>query len=548
MSTLTDQELRATMYFAVGVTSESQYDAYRLAVAGDNPRTPALEPADNSGYTIGTIQTDLGQHYQPNVHNGENVPRDLINSYQEWARTNQPTLTLSQEQADQAIADLGRNGRTIRSQEGRPLDALVQSRLDGYLSSDGGISWVHDRDVAQIDKLMDRAIAPLQRSTLYQNASLDDQVKLATMVGKAYNQNEVRSSPMIQRIESNQYQSVADVSAAIDNLSAKATHDYFEQGRDKALRGADVVNVLRNADTNSPLAAAWSSVLANPLVNPTALGNDQAHPNLSHEYPVVKNLFLHYDRAQGFVVALDRAGSYQNAAADRTDPTRFSGAGFYASGNDLVNWDRNGNGHAFLNGAWSSVERADLSRARNKDGSTDLNISDDGQTHRLLHVDPNAPALRPQQQLPTNRTGPNDPTHPDHAMLIRIREGVQNLGGQANVPFDENSERLCRSLLAACKDNRDSYGNAADHSMASNALTRVDHIVAGPNHIFAVQGALDDPTHLRAHVSASQAMQTPVEQSDAKLLAANQSISQESALTQQRENMQNQNSGKTMSA
>jgi hypothetical protein len=81
MSALTDQELRATLYFAVGVTSESGYSAFRLVVAGDNPRTPAIEPADNSGYTIGTIQTDLGQHYQPGLAGGENVPRDLVEAY-----------------------------------------------------------------------------------------------------------------------------------------------------------------------------------------------------------------------------------------------------------------------------------------------------------------------------------------------------------------------------------------------------------------------------------------------------------------------------------
>jgi hypothetical protein len=73
MSNLTDQELRATLYFAVGVTSESGYMAYQLAVAGDNPRTPTLDVADNSGCTIGTIQTDLGQHYQLNVPNSDNV-------------------------------------------------------------------------------------------------------------------------------------------------------------------------------------------------------------------------------------------------------------------------------------------------------------------------------------------------------------------------------------------------------------------------------------------------------------------------------------------
>ncbi|MCC4601830.1 hypothetical protein [Xanthomonas melonis] len=387
MSRLTDQELRATLYFAVGVTSESGYAAYRLEVAGDNLRTPLLEPADNSGYTIGTIQTDLGQHYQPDVPNGENVPRDLVNAHQQWAHEQQQDLVLSQQQVDEAIADLGRNGRAIRADAGRPLDAEVKSRLDTFLSSNEGISWVHQRDVAQIEKLMDRAIAPLQRSELYQNASLDDQVKLATMVGKAYNQNEARTASMIRSIETNQYHSLADVSAAIDGLNPRVTGrgDYLESGRDKALEGADVVNALRNADSHSPLATAWNNVVADPLVDPTTLNSPRAGQALAHEYAVVKNLFLHYNRAEEFVNALDRGATYQNASTDRTDPTRFNGAGFYAAGNNLVNWDKTGKGHAFLNGAWSGVERQHLTRARNDDGTTDLNISENGQTRRLLN-------------------------------------------------------------------------------------------------------------------------------------------------------------------
>lgn len=542
MSRLTDQELRATLYFAVGVTSESRYAAYRLEVAGDNPRTPTLEPADNSGYTIGTIQTDLGQHYQPNDPHGENVPRDLVNAYQGWARTNQPHLVLNQAQADRAIADLGRDGSAIRGDAGRPVDADVKARLDTFLSSDAGISWVHERDVAQIDKLMDRAIAPLQRSDLYQNASLDDQVKLTAMVGKAYNQNEVRAGPMIRNIENNQYHSVADVSAAIDGLSPRRSGrgDYFEMGRDDALRGADVVNALRNADRASPLATAWSNVLADPLVNPTALNADRAHQNLPHEYPVIKNLFIHDDRAQGFVEALNRGATYQYASTDHAHPTHFNGAGFYAAGNDLVNWNKDGQGHAFLNGTWTSVDRQNLSRARNEDGTTDLNINENGQTRRLLHVDPHAPELRPARQEPAGHAGPDNPAHPDHAMLLQIRDGVQRLGNQTGVAFDESSERLCRSLLAACKDNRDQYPDVGGYSMSGNALTRVDHVVAGPERIFAVQGALNDPAQLRAHVPVQEAMQTPVEQSDAKLAVANQAISQELAMTQQREQSRSQ--------
>jgi hypothetical protein len=535
MSNLTDQELRATMYFAVGVTSESGYEAYQLAVAGDNRRTPNLEVADNSGYTIGTIQTDLGQHYQPNVPNGENVPRDLINAYQGWAASNRPTEVLTTEQVTQSIADLGRNGRAIKADGGRPLDAQVQSRLDTFLASDAGVSWVHARDVAQIDKMMDNAIAPLQRSTLYQNASLDDQVKLASIVGKVYNQNESRAAPLLRNLENNQYNSLADVNTAIDGL-VKKHGDYFEGGRDKALLGADVVNSLRNANTQSPLANAWSNVLANPLVDPTTLSNDRAHQNLSHQYPTVKNLFLHYDRAEAFTGALDRGGTYQNAATDRADPTRFNGAGFYAAGNDLVNWNRRGEGHAFTNGAWSGVDRADLSRARNADGTTDVNLNESGQTRQLLHVDPHAPVLRPPAPAPAGRTGPDDPAHPDHAMLNQIRDGVRGLGAQNGVAFDDGAERLCHSLLAACKDNRDQYAGS-NYSLLANALTRVDHVVAGPEHVFAVQGRLDDPAQLRAHVPVAEAMQTPVEQSDAKLLAANQAISQEQVAVRQ-QNMQ----------
>ena len=395
---LSDAELRATLYFAVGVTSESGYAAYQLAVAGDRAATPALEPADNSGYTIGTLQTDMGQHYRPNVPGGENVPRDLVNAYQNWARSTHPDWVLTDLEAQQTISDLGRNGNAIRAQQGRAVDATVKSRIDSFLSTDDGINWVHARDVAQANKLMDRVITPLQRSDVYQNASADDQVRLAVIVGKAFNQNEDRSTALIEAIERNQYQSVAEVNAAVNNLSPRRTGDYFEQGRDKALLGANVVNSLRNTGPDNPLSSAWQNVLANPLVNPTLLNQDQAHPNLDSEYPTVKGLFLHYDRAQPFTESLERGGAYQNAPVDRQNPSQFTGAGFYASGNDFVTWNRNGEGHAYIGGAWSEVDRSDLTRTRNADQTTDLNINRNGTIERLLHVDPDAPVLRPVQQ------------------------------------------------------------------------------------------------------------------------------------------------------
>ncbi|MEA9709167.1 XVIPCD domain-containing protein, partial [Xanthomonas campestris] len=149
--------------------------------------------------------------------------------------------------------------------------------------------------------------------------------------------------------------------------------------------------------------------------------------------------------------------------------------------------------------------------------------------HTYVPVVPIAPAPPPPR-------GPDDPAHPDHALLEQARGGVRKLDEEVGKPYDAMSERISRSLLAVCKDNRDAYPGAGDRSLAENALTRVDHVVMGKTgNVFAVEGRLDDPAHKRVHVDVEQAIKTPVEQSDQQLLAANQALAQERALTQQHE-------------
>lgn len=139
----------------------------------------------------------------------------------------------------------------------------------------------------------------------------------------------------------------------------------------------------------------------------------------------------------------------------------------------------------------------------------------------------------------TSRSGlkPTDPDHPDHAMLEQIRRGVGELDRNVGKPYDDVSERLSRSLLAASKDNRDLYPDRGDISLSSNALRSADHVVMGTDgrYVFAVEGDLRDPAHKRAAVEVATAIKTPVEQSDARLEAANQAIAQEQQLIQQRE-------------
>lgn len=131
---------------------------------------------------------------------------------------------------------------------------------------------------------------------------------------------------------------------------------------------------------------------------------------------------------------------------------------------------------------------------------------------------------------------PEDVSHPDHAMLEQIRSGVRKIDESVGKPYDDMSERVSRSLLAACKDNREAYPDKLDYSLTGNALSRVDLVVMGKNgNLFAVEGRQDDPAQKRAHVQLDQAINIPVEQSDEKLLAANQAIAQQKEMTQQQE-------------
>lgn len=139
--------------------------------------------------------------------------------------------------------------------------------------------------------------------------------------------------------------------------------------------------------------------------------------------------------------------------------------------------------------------------------------------HRRNLADPLPP---PVNQPGPGRRRPVDRDHPDHVMLEQIRDGIRKMDADIGKPYDDASERLSRCLLPECK---------------GAGLRRVDHVVMGKEgiNLFAVQGALMDPAHLRAHVRTEQAIHAPVEQSDERLLAINHAIAERQELARQRE-------------
>ena len=411
MPGLTDNEARALSYFAIGVSSEGGDVAYRLSFAG-NYRTDAhgntvMDPIGNSGFSIGTLQTDLGQHPE--------VATQLTDAYQAWARTEHPEWVLNANQRTQTIADLGRTGRQIEAQHGRPLDGTVKSHLDAFMASDAGVDFVHRHDAAQVERLMTNAIAPLQRTPLYQHASEQDQARLITMTAKLYNQSETYGSRLVEQIQNGQHHSVDDVRHSIDRYPG-----YVTEGRDHALAGAALFNDLRATDANHPLRPAWNTVVADPLVNPTRLGNDPTRPNLPHEYAAIRDAFTDPAHSRPMVQALGEGGSYAKGSNHR---------GFYAEGRDLVTWDRSGHGHALINGQWSSVNSRDVSTHVNADRTLDVNVHRNGADERLLHIThPGNVRSQPAGRAPGHAPGHASGDHVQHAGTLREHDHSPQVG------------------------------------------------------------------------------------------------------------------------
>mgnify|MGYP000848686793 CR=1 FL=1 len=274
--TLSKEDFQTIAYFAVGVSSESKSNAYKLVIAA-NTKNGKLYPVGNSGYSIGTIQTDLGQHPE--------VVKDLVDAYQKWALETKPEWKLSEKQEKDIIHDLGRTGREIKKEDGRPLPAEFKARFDQFFSSKDGITWVHTRDVKQINKIEKNIFTPLQETELYKKLSFDDKIQLVAVTSKLYNQSERNGRTVLQEIKNGKFHSVNEVNNRIDSI-LEAKNDYIETGRKEAVLGAILISQLNKMGKNNILFDEWDSVKTNPLKNPSKLEGDK-----KNSYDEIRKLF-----------------------------------------------------------------------------------------------------------------------------------------------------------------------------------------------------------------------------------------------------------------
>lgn len=294
---LSNDDARALAYFAVGVGSEGSIGgrdvSHRLSFAG-NEKDGKLNPIGNSGYSLGTLQTDLGAHPE--------VAQPLVAAYQGWAKTYHPDWVLDSKQQQETVADLGRNGNAIRADGGRSLDSSVKARLEEFMKSDAGKTFVHERDERQVNLLTrpDGVLTKLQAAPLYQDSSHEDQARLATIALKIENQTGGQGAVWKRDEHGKSHKAVDGLVDGISKGDIKGMDDvkhwvgkhpqYVRDGVAHALQGTETYLRLERTDPKSDLHRAWQSVKTNATTDPGKLDSTST---LGKDYSTVKDQFLH---------------------------------------------------------------------------------------------------------------------------------------------------------------------------------------------------------------------------------------------------------------
>jgi hypothetical protein len=389
--------------------------------------------------------------------------------------------------------------------------------LNAYLRSDPGREFVSSLNQEQVAKKWTNVGEPLSRIEWLTELRQSDPAQATEIVAQAmklYNQNEVRGGRLIEHLENNE-------------LTSEQTHDWIGtdgirglkpnaraaivSGRDGAIAGAQLMNELEQGDGR--LSQAWRREV-HESGNASLYANFNSHPDVQLLDAMMRNPSAG-KTILGYVENGEAPRRVTVRGIDRDAALEMSRVELTREG-ELTIASPMGNTYQMTPEGWS------------RDGIP------------MQGRQPGREADEPDYMEGMRRSRPMTPDqgqHLDHAMLEQIRMHVRGLDRQAGGEYDEGSERLSRSILAACKDNRDMYPDGSNPQLASRALDRVDHVVVGKDgrYAFAVQGDLHDPAHKRAHVEVVEARRTPVERADAKLDAANQQITQERQLAMQQD-------------
>ncbi|HEX7643943.1 MAG TPA: hypothetical protein VF472_17195 [Burkholderiaceae bacterium] len=279
------------VYFVVGRGTEGGSASYHLSIAGVTER--GAHPTwgnvdsvrDNSGYSLGTIQVDLGQRgtwplgavADARLKPGETTYVDgVIDQAAKYAKEHGLKFTEDREKLRADLLSHGHQqqfsgtGKHRHAVEGTPLQFIDQdtrNSIDAWASSSEGQQWIHKNiDFPQIRNATQSAMDMLDKYG--QNISEDHRLETIAILAKTANQ---RPGDM------KKFEEVLKHGGDYDAVHAKAeeikaTHQAYD-----GLKAATIAGMYKNAALDPEKAAALERAQAkvsNEHFDPSKSAND----------------------------------------------------------------------------------------------------------------------------------------------------------------------------------------------------------------------------------------------------------------------------------
>lgn len=569
--------LVGAVYFAVGRGTEGGEASYHLSIAGltvgtAEPRWGQVERiADNSGYSLGAIQVDLGQRgnwplgaiaHRRIEPDEQSYAAAIVDQASAYARKNHLPFD---EDSTQLRADLLSHGNGQRGRSSLTfIDTRTRDSINAWAGSDDGKQWIHRNvDIPQVRNATQTALAMLDEHG--SRVSEDHRFEAICLLAKTANQIPSQL-PKLEKILRNggDYEALRAEASRIKGIYAyydgpkaadlgqryengyASNRDALDRAHEK-VAGPDFRPGNEVADADVQIALSLSGV-ARPhpgVLSEGAAGREVrklevnlqglGYGNSSGQHLTVDSRFDASTTASveafQYSSRLQMDGSANRETLSEIDvrvrdtQRVLKELGFTAA-----------NGSALKVDGYFGQGTAEAIKAFQEANSIEGNGVADGTTRHALNSSAVSLGFPPMSEF--NRSPEKFIAPPIDAELRGLVPSTANPAGPGSAriapPYQSNHPNYalyqqCRAGVEALDRQLGRQPDGNSERMAASltclavntGLERVDHVLlsergskvdAGEN-VFIVQGDSKDPSHLRAHMATDRAIRTPVEAS-----------------------------------
>lgn len=471
--------LAGATYFVVGRGTEGGPSSYHLSIAGVTSGTSdpnwgnAHKVVADSGYSLGTIQVDLGKRGTWALGSadgaapkpGETTYVDgIIDQAAKYAKDHDLKFTQNTAQLRTDLLSHG-NGEHGRSTLAF-IDTDTRNSINAWASSEDGQKWIHKNvDYPQIKNATQSSMDILDKY----GKNIPEEHRLETIAILAKTENQIPSQ--MKKFEK-VLQDGGDYTAVLAKANEiKGTYPYYDGPKAAAL-AEQYQNAYKDPTKAAALDRAHTKV-GDPNFDPAKSAND---PDIKDALKAIgQGARAHHAPAgQG---TLHEGSRGNNVTGLQNDLAKL---GFTDAHGHALHPDGN-----FGAGTKAAVEKFQQAHGMTADGVVGAKTLDALQ--KAVH--PTHPSL-------------SDSHNPGNAMYNQALQNVRAIDTERGRTSDQSTVNLAGSLTAAAQ---------------AGGLKRIDHVMLSDDgkRAFAVQGDLNSPLKQIAEVNVAQAVAKPLEQSSA---------------------------------